>query len=133
LAAVHASELETFADAGQYVYISSASVYEKPPSSWLITERTPTVNPFWDYSQHKIDCEAVLRRANEVSGFPVTTVRPSLTTTPFADGIRETVAWFDADLSRQTIDDTANALWDRLAAIYTAALRQAAGQAIQPG
>lgn len=74
-----ADDIETFADAGQYVYISSASVYEKPPSSWLITERTPTVNPFWDYSQQKIACERVLRQANEEAGFPMTIVRPSLT------------------------------------------------------
>jgi nucleoside-diphosphate-sugar epimerase len=256
-----ADDVETFADTGQYVYISSASVYEKPPSSWLITERTPTVNPFWDYSQQKIACERVVRQAYEDSGFPMTIVRPSLTygvsqipvivgswarpftivermrrrakilvpgdgtaiwtlthssdfakglmglfgqlpaigedfhitsdealswnqiyglvgeaagiepdilhipsdaivaadpaelgslwgdksnssvfdntklrsvvpnfaaTTPFADGIRETVAWFDADSRRQAIDDTANAVWDRLAVVYAQALRQAA-------
>jgi nucleoside-diphosphate-sugar epimerase len=263
-----AADIGTFADVGQYVYISSASVYEKPPSSWLITERTATVNPFWDYSQQKIACERVLRRAHEESGFPMTIVRPSLTyglsqipvivgswerpftivermrrrakilvpgdgtaiwtlthnsdfaggliglfgrpqaigedfhitsdealswnqiymlvgeaagvepdilhvpsdavvaadpsqlgslwgdksnstvfdnsklrsvvagfraRTPFAEGIRETVTWFDADPDRQVIDEAANALWDRLAAIYTDALRQAAatGQAIQ--
>ena len=74
-----ADDIETFADVGQYVYISSASVYEKPPSSWLITEQTPTVNPFWDYSQQKIACEQVLRRAYKSRGFPVTIVRPSLT------------------------------------------------------
>jgi len=264
-----ADDVTTFADAGQYVYISSASVYEKPPSSWLVTERTPKVNPFWDYSQQKIACERVLRRANQESGFPMTIVRPSLTygpsqipvavgswarpftivermrrnaqilvpgdgtaiwtlthnsdfangliglfgqqsaigedfhitsdealtwnqiyllvgeaagvepdilhvpsdavvaadpselgslwgdksnssvfdntklrsvvpdfvaTTAFADGIRETIAWFDADPSRQTIDDAANVLWDRLAAIYTEALRQATAprQVVQP-
>ncbi len=256
-----ADDVETFADAGQYVYISSASVYEKPPSSWLITERTPTVNPFWEYSQLKIACEQVVRQAHVESGFPMTIVRPSLTygdsqipvivgswerpftivermrrgakilvpgdgtaiwtlthnsdfakgliglfgqqpaigedfhitsdealswnqiyglvgeaagvepdilhipsdaivaadpaelgslwgdksnssvfdntklrsvvpdfaaTTPFAAGIRDTVAWFDAEPGRQVIDDTANALWDRLAAIYTEALRHAA-------
>jgi nucleoside-diphosphate-sugar epimerase len=256
-----ADDVETFADAGQYVYISSASVYEKPPSSWMITERTPTVNPFWDYSQQKIACEGVLWKASRESGFPMTIVRPSLTygvsqipvivgswarpytivermrrrakvlvpgdgtaiwtlthnsdfakgliglfgqqaaigedfhitsdealtwnqiyslvgeaagvepdilhipsdalvaadpsalgslwgdksnssvfdntklrsivpdfaaTTAFADGIRETVTWFDADPSRQTIDESANALWDRLVALYTEALRQAA-------
>jgi nucleoside-diphosphate-sugar epimerase len=242
---------------GQYVFISSASVYEKPPSSWLITERTPKINPFWEYSQQKIACERVLWRANEDFGFPMTIVRPSLTygvsqipvaigswakpftlvermrrrakilvpgdgtaiwtlthnsdfakgliglfgqqsalgedfhitsdealtwnqiyalvgaaagvepdilhvptdaivaadpsvlgslwgdksnssvfdnakiraivpdfaaTTPFADGIRETVAWLDADPSRQAIDEAANALWDRVGAIYTQAL-----------
>jgi nucleoside-diphosphate-sugar epimerase len=47
-------------------------------------------------------------------------------TTPFADGIRETVAWFDADPDRQAIDHDADALWDRLAVIYTDALRRAA-------
>ena len=74
-----ADDLETFAEAGQYVFISSASVYEKPPSSWLITERTPTINPLWEYSQQKIACEDVLRRAHAESGFPMTIVRPSHT------------------------------------------------------
>jgi nucleoside-diphosphate-sugar epimerase len=255
-----ADDIKTFADVGQYVFISSTSVYEKPPPNWLITERTPTVNPFWDYSNQKIACERVLRQANQERGFPVTIVRPSLTygdsqipvaigswvrpftlvermrrrakilvpgdgtsiwtlthnsdfamgliglfgqqqaigedfhitsdealswnqiyalvgeaagvepdilhipsdavvaadpsqlgtlwgdksfstvfdnsklrsivpdfaaTTRFADGIRETVAWFDADPSRQAIDDAANVLWDRLGAIYTEALREA--------
>jgi nucleoside-diphosphate-sugar epimerase len=254
-----AQDVETFAGAGQYVFISSASVYEKPPSSWLITERTPTVNPLWEYSQQKIACEAVLRGAHAETGFPITIVRPSHTygpsqipivggaqgpftivdrmrrgakvlvpgdgtaiwtlthnsdfakglvgllgqapaigedfhitsdealtwnqiyaligaaagvepdllrvpsdamvaadptqlgslwgdksncavfdnsklrsvvpefaaTTLFADGIQETVAWFDADPARQGIDARANAIWDRLAAIYVDSLQQA--------
>jgi nucleoside-diphosphate-sugar epimerase len=256
-----AEDVTTFADAGQYIFISSASVYETPPSNWLITERTPTVNPLWEYSQQKIACEQVLRDAFAASDFPMTIVRPSHTygvsqipvaiaswvepftiidrmrrgakilvpgdgtslwtvthnsdfakglvglfgqrqalgedfhitsdealtwnqiyalvaaaagaepnvlhlptdalvaadptllgsmwgdksnssvfdnsklrslvpdfvaTTPFADGIRETVAWFDADPGRQGIDDEANALWDRLVAIYEDALHRAA-------
>jgi nucleoside-diphosphate-sugar epimerase len=256
-----AEDVETFGDVGQYIYISSASVYEKPPSSWLVTERTPTVNPFWEYSRKKIACEAVLGEAFEASGFPMTIVRPSLTygvsqipvaigswarpftivdrmrrgakilvpgdgtaiwtlthnsdfakgliglfgqrpaigeafhitsdealtwneiyadvaraagveldiihipsdaivaadpsqigslwgdkvnslvfdnaklrtvvpefeaTTLFAEGIVATVAWFDADPSRQAIDTAANSLWDRLAAIYLAALDRSA-------
>jgi nucleoside-diphosphate-sugar epimerase len=255
-----ADDLETFADAGQYVFISSASVYEKPPSSWLITERTPTINPLWEYSQQKIACEHALRRAHAASGFPMTIVRPSHTyglsqiptavgswekpftivdrmrrgakilvpgdgtsiwtvthntdfakgllglfgqaaaigedfhitsdealtwnqihalvgaaagvepdvlhvpsdafvaadpatlgsfwgdksnsavfdnsklrsvvpgfmaTTPFAEGIRETVAWLDSDPARQAIEEEANLLWDRLAAIYGDALQRA--------
>lgn len=252
-----ADDVVTFENSDQYVFISSASVYEKPPSSWLITEGTAKVNPFWDYSKNKIACEEVLQRAHDKSGFPITIVRPSLTygpsqipvlvgswtkpftivdrirrggkilvpgdgtaiwtlthssdfaagligllgndgaigedfhitsdealswnqiygllgqvagaepdilhvptdaivaadpsqlgslwgdkahssvfdnsklrsvvpafeaKTPFREGIRETVAWFDADPSRQAIDDEANALWDRLAAIYGEAL-----------
>ena len=75
-------DVRIFAAAGQYVFISSASVYEKPPSHWLITEATPTVNPFWQYSLDKIACEEVLKRAQRDSGFPATIVRPSLTYGP---------------------------------------------------
>lgn len=72
-------DVRLFADVGQYVFISSASAYEKPPSHWLITESTPLVNPFWQYSRDKIACEEVLHRARQSSGFPSTVIRPSLT------------------------------------------------------
>jgi nucleoside-diphosphate-sugar epimerase len=61
---------------GQYVFISSASVYEKPPRHHIITEKTPTVNPFWRYSQDKIACEAMLKETRDL---PWTIVRPSHT------------------------------------------------------
>ena len=38
--------------------------------------------------------------------------------TPFAEGIRRTVAWFDADPARQQIDVEMDAQWDRLIAAY---------------
>jgi nucleoside-diphosphate-sugar epimerase len=63
----------------QYVFISSASAYEKPPRSPFITESTPLRNPFWEYSRNKIACEDVLVRAYRERGFPMTIVRPSLT------------------------------------------------------
>ena len=63
----------------QYIFISSASAYQKPASDYLITESTPLANPFWSYSQQKIACEERLLRAYRESGFPVTIVRPSLT------------------------------------------------------
>jgi nucleoside-diphosphate-sugar epimerase len=72
-------DVSLYADAGQYVFISSASAYEKPPSHWLVTEATPLVNPFWQYSRDKIACEKVLMGAYRESGFPVTIIRPSLT------------------------------------------------------
>jgi nucleoside-diphosphate-sugar epimerase len=253
-----AQDVETFASAGQYVFISSASAYQKPSSHWLVTESTSLSNRYWDYSRQKIACEQVLREAYAASGFPMTIVRPSLTyglsqiptiigswempytlvdrmrrgakiivpgdgtsiwtlthntdfakglvglygqpgaigedfhitsdealdwnqifalvgeaagvepdvlhvpsdgivaadpeltgsllgdkiystvfdnsklrgivpdfqaTVPFSEGIRETIAWFDADPSRQAIDHAANALWDRIVAVYTDALR----------
>ncbi|GIG54383.1 NAD-dependent epimerase/dehydratase family protein [Demequina activiva] len=43
----------------------------------------------------------------------------------FEDGMAEAIAWFEADTARQTIDADANAMADRLAAIYRAALEQA--------
>ncbi|MDP9148700.1 MAG: SDR family oxidoreductase [Myxococcota bacterium] len=63
----------------QYVFISSASVYHKPPRSLPITESTPLHNPYWQYSRDKIACEEVLRQAYRRDAFPVTIVRPSHT------------------------------------------------------
>jgi nucleoside-diphosphate-sugar epimerase len=79
-------DIRVFADAGQYVFISSASVYEKPPSHWMITESTPRLNPYWQYARDKIACEEVLRRAQGETGFPATIVRPSLTYGPSGAG-----------------------------------------------
>lgn len=63
----------------QFVFISSASAYQKPASHYLITESTPLANPYWQYSRDKIACEERLLRAYRDDGFPVTIVRPSLT------------------------------------------------------
>ena len=63
----------------QYIHISSASVYQKPPGHYLVTESTPRHNPYSDYSQNKIACEERLRRAHREEAFPVTIVRPSHT------------------------------------------------------
>jgi nucleoside-diphosphate-sugar epimerase len=65
--------------AGQYIFISTASAYSKPPASQPIREDTPLRNPFWQYSRDKIACEDALLRAYREDGFPVTIVRPSHT------------------------------------------------------
>jgi nucleoside-diphosphate-sugar epimerase len=256
-----ARDVEVFADAAQYVFISSATVYRKPLSHHVITEDAPLGNPHWTYASNKVACEEVLRTARAERGFPVTIVRPSHTygltqipvsvgswpkpytivdrmrrgapiviagdgtslwtvthnsdfavgfvgllgrpetigeayhitsdevltwneiyahvaaaagvemdvlhvpsdglgaadpevgaslwgdkahclvfdnskiralvpefdpKVPFAEGIRDTVAWFDADPSRREIDDAHNAVVDRVAAVYAEALRRAA-------
>jgi len=64
---------------GQYVFISSASAYQKPPASIPVTESTPLKNPFWQYSRDKIACEDVLVAADRDDDFPMTIVRPSHT------------------------------------------------------
>ncbi|HEX2101204.1 MAG TPA: SDR family oxidoreductase, partial [Candidatus Synoicihabitans sp.] len=65
---------------GQYVFISSASAYQKPLRGHpLITESTPLANPLWDYSRNKIACEERLLGEFRANEFPVTIVRPSLT------------------------------------------------------
>jgi len=63
----------------QYIFISSASIYQKPPSRPVITESTPLCNPYWDYSQNKIACEERLNQAMREENFPITIVRPSHT------------------------------------------------------
>lgn len=64
---------------GQFVFISSASAYQRPVRNYLVTESTPLVNPHWDYSRAKIACEERLMAAHRETAFPVTIVRPSLT------------------------------------------------------
>jgi nucleoside-diphosphate-sugar epimerase len=66
----------------QFVFISSASAYQKPVKYYLITEETPLENPYWQYSRDKIACEDILMKAYREDGFPMTIVRPSLTYGP---------------------------------------------------
>ncbi len=63
----------------QYVYISSASAYNKPCRNHVITEGTTLANPYWQYSRDKIACEELLMKAYREEGFPMTIVRPSHT------------------------------------------------------
>jgi len=63
----------------QYIFISSASAYQKPLSDYLITESTPLANPYWQYSRDKIACENLLMDEYRENDFPVTIVRPSYT------------------------------------------------------
>ena len=63
----------------QYVFVSSASAYQKPVARLPIVESTPLCNPFWQYSRDKIACEGLLADAYRATEFPVTVVRPSHT------------------------------------------------------
>ena len=65
-------DIDTFTGSvGQYVFISSASVYEKPARHYVITEKTPAVNPYWRYSQDKIACEELLKKADKLAHMSV--------------------------------------------------------------
>lgn len=66
----------------QFVFISSASAYQKPVKKYLLTEEAPLENPYWDYSSNKIACEEKLMNEYRSYGFPVTIIRPSLTYGP---------------------------------------------------
>ena len=63
----------------QYIFISSASVYQRPSAHPIVTESTPLANPFWQYSRNKIACEEKLNTYYREESFPITIVRPSLT------------------------------------------------------
>ncbi len=63
----------------QFIFISSASVYQKPPLHPVVTESTPLYNPHWQYSRDKIACEEHLQAIYQTDRFPFTIVRPSLT------------------------------------------------------
>ncbi len=75
-----ATDIELFGGRiGQYLFISSASAYQKPIAALPIVESTPLRNPFWQYSRDKIACEDLLVAAYRDTGFPMTIVRPSHT------------------------------------------------------
>ncbi len=88
-----AKDIATFSGkTGQYVFISSASAYQKPAQHYVITEKTPLVNPYWEYSRNKIACETMLREQTALSW---TIVRPSHTVRtgmPLAIGDGDAVA-----------------------------------------
>ena len=63
----------------QFIYISSASAYQKPATDYLITESTPLCNPYWQYSRDKTEGEDYLMKLYREEGFPITIVRPSHT------------------------------------------------------
>jgi nucleoside-diphosphate-sugar epimerase len=63
----------------QFIFISSASAYQKPPTHYLITESSPLHNPFNEYSRNKIACEERLTAEYRRNGFPMVIVRPSWT------------------------------------------------------
>ena len=70
-------DIKTFAGkVGQYIFISSASVYLKTIDNYVISEKTPAINPYWPYSQAKIACEELMKSARRL---PWTNVRPSHT------------------------------------------------------
>ena len=63
----------------QFIFISSASAYQKPLAAVPITESTPLKNPYWPYSQNKIACEELFFNEYRKKDFPITVVRPSHT------------------------------------------------------
>jgi len=75
------ADLEVFGgNTGQYLFISTASAYEKPPRAFRkLTEDVPLANPYWPYSQTKADMEATLFGWHAEGKLPVTVVRPSHT------------------------------------------------------
>jgi nucleoside-diphosphate-sugar epimerase len=74
------ADIDLFQDrTGQYVFISTASAYQTPPSRLPVTESTPLRNPYWQYARDKIACEDLLVAEYRDSGFPATIVRPSHT------------------------------------------------------
>jgi nucleoside-diphosphate-sugar epimerase len=76
-------DLRLFRDkTDQFVFISSASAYQKPVRNYIITEETPLENPYWEYSRNKIASENRLMQAYRNDGFPVTIIRPSHTYGP---------------------------------------------------
>ncbi|MGH3164571.1 MAG: NAD-dependent epimerase/dehydratase family protein [Trebonia sp.] len=65
--------------AGQYVFISTCSVFARPVPSLPVTESSPRRQPVFGYARDKLDCEEYLAAAYRADGFPLTIVRPAHT------------------------------------------------------
>src|ERR1041385_4171003 len=63
----------------QYIFISTATVYNKSSVKPPYKESTPLGNPWWEYAEKKLACERWLLEQHESSRFPLTIVRPSHT------------------------------------------------------
>ncbi|MFJ2645360.1 NAD-dependent epimerase/dehydratase family protein [Streptomyces sp. NPDC087420] len=61
---------------GQYVFISTCSVFGRPVPNLPITESSPRRQPVFGYARDKIACELLLEDAHRSAGFPLTIVRP---------------------------------------------------------
>lgn len=64
---------------GQYIFISSATVYAKPPERLPISETARQGNVWWEYARKKQACEEWLLQRRQTEKFPLTIVRPSHT------------------------------------------------------
>jgi len=64
---------------GQFIFISSTSIYQRPAGRYPLVETSPLGSPQWDYARNKIVCEQVFLEAHGGRGFPVTIVRPAHT------------------------------------------------------
>jgi nucleoside-diphosphate-sugar epimerase len=62
--------------AGQYVFISTCSVYARPVPLLPITESSPRRQPVFGYARDKVATELVLEEAYRDRGLPLTIVRP---------------------------------------------------------
>jgi nucleoside-diphosphate-sugar epimerase len=82
----------------QYIFISSASAYQKPPDRYLITESTPLSNPYWEYSRNKIACEERLLQARHDEGFRLLLCGPRLP-------ITIAFPWRSAECGSYTVPD----------------------------
>jgi len=63
----------------QLIFISSAVVYRRAKEDGIITEDSPLVNPNWDYSVNKADCERYLISQCAELRLKYTIVRPYIT------------------------------------------------------
>jgi nucleoside-diphosphate-sugar epimerase len=61
---------------GQYVFISTCSVFARPVPCLPITESSPRRQPAFRYARDKIACEELLEGSYRDRGLPVTVVRP---------------------------------------------------------
>lgn len=70
-------DVERFAGrTGQYVFVSTCSVFGRPVAQLPITESSPRRHPVFGYAREKLAAELLLEDAYRERGLPLTIVRP---------------------------------------------------------
>lgn len=63
----------------QYIFISSCAVYQINSNQTAYTEDSPLINPLWQYSIDKVECEKIVRDLCARHDLKYTIVRPAVT------------------------------------------------------
>lgn len=104
----------------QYIFFSSCAVYNKGKGDYVCNENSQLINPLWNYSINKVECERKLIELATKYNLVYTIVRPAVTygNTRIPYGITPLYG-YHGTLIQRIINDKPIILWDEGCAFST--------------